>query len=255
MLPKNTDKDWEYYGEVAPYFGVITDDKFRPENLSESVLEDFFNSGAEQIGQTLDLIAKHIDLDFTPERCLDFGCGVGRIVLPLARRFSHVVGVDVSVGMLEEAKRNSEKFGIGNVEFVESDDTLSKVSGSFDFIHSYIVMQHISVERGEKLLLRLLELLNTGGVAALHFTYSWDGWLQHATRAQRFSRWLKESVPGMLGLMHLVKGRRFSHPYMLMNPYDMNRILSILQGHGCSQVHLQFTDHAGHWGAMLMFQK
>lgn len=255
MLPKNTDKDWEYYGEVSPYFGVITDEKFRTENLSETVLADFFSSGAEQVEQTLQLIAKHFSPDFNPQRCLDFGCGVGRIVLPLAKRFEHVVGVDVSRGMLEEAKRNCERVGVKNVEFVESDDALSKVTGSFDFIHSFIVMQHISVARGEQIVQRLFGLLNKGGVAALHFTYSWSGWLQTATRGQRFKRWLKESVPGMLGLLNLAKGRRFDHPYMLMNTYDLNRLLSLLQQHGCKQVHAQFTDHGGHWGVMLVFQK
>lgn len=255
MLPKNTDKDWESYGQVSPYFGVISDEKFLPENLSESALEDFFASGVDHIENIFDLIAKHIEPDFTPERCLDFGCGVGRIVLPLAQRFNHVVGVDVSNAMLEEATRNSKKYGVNNVEFIQSDDTLSRVSGTFDFIHSYIVMQHIPPARGERLLLRLLELLNEGGVATLHFTYSWSGWLQTATRGQRLKRWLKESVPGMLGLFNLAQGRRFDHPYMLMNAYDMNNLLSMVQEHGCKQVHLQFTDHGGHWGVMLIFQK
>jgi len=254
-LPKNTDKDWEYYGAVAPYFGVLSDERFSPANLSEAALEDFFASGVEHIDEVFDVIEKNIEPGFTPARSLDFGCGVGRIVLPLARRSGHVVGVDVSPGMLEEARLNSKKYGISNVEFVESDETLSKVSGTFDFVHSYIVMQHISTRRGVRFLARLLELLNPGGLGALHFTYSWQGWLQQASRGARFVRWLRESVPGGQGLMNLAKGRRFDHPNMLMNTYDVNRLFSMLQEHGCRAVHVKFTDHNGHWGVMLVFQK
>ncbi len=255
MLPRNTDKDWEIYGQTAPYFGVLSDEKFSPENLDESAISDFFASGEQHITQLLEAIKQHLSQDFAPARCLDFGCGVGRLVFPLARRFAHVVGVDVSSSMIEEARRNRLKYGIENVEFAESDDRLSKVSGTFDFIHSYIVMQHIPRERGELIVQRLLELMNPGGVAALHFTYSWDGWLREATPANRLMRWLRESVPLFHNFTNLAKGRKFNHPFMQMNVYDLNKLFSLLQQHGCEQAHAQFTNHAGHWGLMLLFQK
>ncbi len=255
MMAKNTDRDWEIYGQIAPYFGVLSDEKFMPDKLDDSAVNEFFASGEQHIEQLVSQIKQHLKQDFEPPRCLDFGCGVGRLVLPLARRFESVVGVDVSRSMIEEARRNSEKFGIGNVEFVESDDELSRVNGKFDFVHSFIVMQHIPPKRGERLVQRLIELLNPGGVGALHFTYSWEGWLRTATGKQRFSRWLRESVPLFHNLTNLARGRRFDHPYMQMNAYDLNKLFSILQEHGCGQVHAEFTSHSGHWGVMLLFQK
>lgn len=255
MLPKNTDRDWEIYGQIAPYFGVLSDEKFMPDKLDDSAVTEFFASGEQHIEHIIGLVRQHLKPDFEPARCLDFGCGVGRLVFPLARRFNEVVGLDVSRSMIEEARRNSEKYGIGNATFVESDDALSRVEGKFDFVHSFIVMQHIPRERGEHLMLRLIELMNAGGVAALHFTYSWDGWLQTATRKQRLSRWLRESVPLFHNLTNLARGRRFDHPYMQMNAYDLNKLFSILQEHGCQEVHAQFTSHSGHWGVMLLFRK
>jgi hypothetical protein len=157
--------------------------------------------------------------------------------------------------MLEEAASNSSKFGVKNVEFVQSDDTLSRVNGSFDFIHSYIVLQHIPPARGERLIQQLIAMLEVGGVAALHVTYSWNGWLQSATRIQRFTRWLRENVPGLHGVVNLFRGRSFEQPFMLMNIYDLNRLFSILQEQGCDQSFVQFTSHAGHSGVMLLFQK
>jgi 2-polyprenyl-3-methyl-5-hydroxy-6-metoxy-1,4-benzoquinol methylase len=255
MMAKNTDKDWEIFGQMTPYFGVISDEKFMPENLDESAIKDFFASGEQHVEEIVSAIKHHIKPDFAPERCLDFGCGVGRLVFPLAGRFPHVVGVDVSRSMIEEARRNSEQRGIANVEFIESDDELSKVKGMFDFIHSYIVMQHIQPKRGERLLQRLIEILNAGGVAALHFNYSWDGWLQTATRKERFARWLRESVPLAHNFINLAKGRKFNHPFMFMNNYDLNKIFSIIQDCGCQQAHVSFTSHDGHWGMMILFQK
>ncbi len=41
------------------------------------------------------------------ERVIDFGCGVGRLLIPLARNFEHAVGVDVSEVMLAETASNA----------------------------------------------------------------------------------------------------------------------------------------------------
>jgi 2-polyprenyl-3-methyl-5-hydroxy-6-metoxy-1,4-benzoquinol methylase len=38
--------------------------------------------------------------DFAPRRVLDFGCGVGRVTLPLARRVDAVVAIDIADSML-----------------------------------------------------------------------------------------------------------------------------------------------------------
>ena len=109
--------------------------------------------------------------DFQPRRVLDFGCGVGRLVLPLSRLCEEVVGVDVAEAMLSEAAANCRQAGATNVRLIRGDDRLSGVTGPFDFIHSFIVFQHVPVQRGLVLLERLLDLLAPDGVGALHFTY------------------------------------------------------------------------------------
>ncbi|MEZ0334809.1 MAG: methyltransferase domain-containing protein [Gemmatimonadales bacterium] len=38
---------------------------------------------------------------------LDFGCGVWRLTRPLSERFQHVIGVDISSSMLDEAASTS----------------------------------------------------------------------------------------------------------------------------------------------------
>jgi SAM-dependent methyltransferase len=58
------------------------------------------------------------------EHVVDIGCGCGQTTLELARRigeWGEVLGVDVSVPMLEVAKARAARAGLANVRFLESD--------------------------------------------------------------------------------------------------------------------------------------
>ncbi len=103
------EKKWEYFGETNPYFAVLTHDKFKSANIDAAALKDFFASGEEYVERAWQEIEDNFQTDFTPRRAIDFGCGVGRITLPIAKRCETAVGVDISENMLQEARRNSEK--------------------------------------------------------------------------------------------------------------------------------------------------
>jgi len=162
-------------GGVGPsraYFGVITDSKFRSSEMTEQARQEFFESGRWHVNYVMQIIRRKVDANFEPKRVLDFGCGVGRLLIPFAGIAKQVFGLDVSQSMLQEARRNCEVNGVTNVHFLHSDDTLSSLSGGFDLIHSCIVFQHIPVERGRLIFARLLHHLRPGGVGAVQFTYS-----------------------------------------------------------------------------------
>ena len=233
-----------------PYFGVIPADEFDPDALDSDAKSAFFASGEEHVSQVFDWVRRYFDEGFQPRRCLDFGCGVGRLVVPLGKKVPEVVGVDISKGMLDEARRNCEAFGLKNVEFVESDDDLSKVTGTFDLIHSFIVLQHMATSSGERVFRRMLHLLNEGGVGFLHFTF--------AKVEEPFSKKvlaaLRQKVPLVNGLINLAKGRDFGYPYIAMNSYDVNRILQILHKNGYERTVVALTQHGNDLGMVLMFQ-
>lgn len=251
MSSKQKDKHWQVIGEQMPYFGVITWDEFKPDVLDKTAIDKFFETGEEHIEKVLAWISHYLTKDFQPARCLDFGCGVGRLVIPLAKRFPEVVGVDISRSMLDEAKRNCDKLGLSNVKFVESDDELSKAEGKFDLIHSIIVLQHIDVHRGEKIFKRMLELLNDGGVGFLHFTYA----REDDKRSERIIESLRKKVPLVQGTINLIRGRKFGYPHIPMNEYNMNHLLQMLYEKGFDRTVLNFTKHGRDLGAILMFQK
>ena len=108
-----TDKNWQVIGERMPYFGVILADEFKPESLERRLPKTCFLPAAKStVSCVFDWARRYFDKEFQPSRCLDFGCGVGRLVVPFAKKVPQVVGVDVSKGMLEEARRNCERIGL-----------------------------------------------------------------------------------------------------------------------------------------------
>lgn len=249
MRDSVTDRDWEQFGATDPYYYVITHDEYRKGNLTEERKAEFFRTGRIYVEEILGVVHDRIDPSFRPKRALDFGCGVGRVCIPLAKHAEHVVGADVSESMLEEARRNCEREGAGNVSFVRSDDTLASVDGSFDFIHSFIVFQHIPVERGEALFERLLERLEEGGVCVAHFTYA------KSYRTKSVIPWIKRRVPLARAIINLIRGRRHDAPEMQVNDYDLNRLFLLVQRRGVRSVHVHFTDHGGDLGILAYFRK
>src|SRR5215813_8304094 len=140
----NTDRTWKKLGEIDPYYGVLSHPRFRAAATEGEIRREFFMSGEDHVERVFATIRENLDPEFAPSRALDFGCGVGRVTIPLARRIAQVVAIDVSDSMLSEANKNCEEAGVRNVTLLKSDDGLGRLSGDFDFLHSFIVFQHIS---------------------------------------------------------------------------------------------------------------
>jgi 2-polyprenyl-3-methyl-5-hydroxy-6-metoxy-1,4-benzoquinol methylase len=242
----STDVAWEEWGRRDPYFGVITDQKFRRSGMNDQARQEFFASGRWHVGHVLETISRHIDPQFVAKRVLDFGCGVGRVLVPFAAVAEEVTGLDVSTSMLQEAKRNCEALGIKNARLLHSDDILSGLTESFDLIHSCIVFQHIPVERGRLILLQLLRHLNPGGVGAIQLTYSKARFA--ATHGIVPVETQSAPLPDQLVDADV-------DPEIQMNPYDMNPILFMMQESGVAQFYAEFTDHGGELGLFLFFKK
>jgi SAM-dependent methyltransferase len=249
-LINNSDKEWERFGKSDPYFAVLTAPEFHG-RLSETERATFFASGKAHIDAILSIIHERLDPSFAPVRALDFGCGVGRLLLPLSERCRDVTGVDVSPSMLAEARRNCDSAGAKNVTLAQADDKLSGVTGNFDFVHTYIVLQHIPVDRGERLVRKLAAKLAPGGIGMFHVPYT-------AGRKRLTSRvfyWLRMRVPGAKWVLNLARGRSVRAPVMQMNVYSVTRLLDTLWDEGCSEMHVRFSDHGGARGVLIFARK
>ncbi len=60
------------------------------------------------------------------DRVLDLFCGLGNFTLPLARTVREVVGVEGDPGLVERARENARRNGIGNAHFHAADLTLDQ---------------------------------------------------------------------------------------------------------------------------------
>ena len=250
LITVKPDKNWESFGRNDPYYAVATHDKFHRDKLNDDALREFFSVGRRHVTEVFEIVHKHFAPQFRPLRALDFGCGVGRLMIPLSERCTSVIGVDVSEAMLLEAKRNCERREISNVDFIKGDDELSRLEGSFDFINSHVVFQHIPRKRGEKLVRVLINRLQLGGIGVLHFAYSTESsWIRRVLRGMR------KSIPGIHGVLNLLHGKPFDYPQMQGNCYRLDRIFRLLEANDCGDLYVHFTNYGGYYGAILFFQK
>jgi len=252
----NTDKAWERFGQDDPYYAVLPTDEFLKDRFDQAAHEAFFRSGQDYAAMVLGLVERFLSAGTHFNRILDFGCGVGRLTLAFALHADEVVGVDISSGMLEEAKRNADAFGAHNTQWVLSDDDLTRVTGDFDFVHTFITLQHFLPERGYRIVQSLVGRLRHRGIGILHLTYA------NASRtpiARRLLTMLYEKVGFTYALRNLFKRLPFDTPQMHMSRYDLSRVILLLQEAGCHELHLRLTEasHYGYpvYGAIILFRK
>ncbi|MBV8812229.1 MAG: class I SAM-dependent methyltransferase [Acidobacteriaceae bacterium] len=228
---ENTDTHWKQWGKLDPYHGVLFQEKYKRSSLDEN-LSEFFDTGESYIGSLM----KYIELLYPglPRRtAVDFGCGVGRLSIPLAKRFENVIAVDISPAMLDEARKNCASFGVSNTEFVSSDDLVSKVPSGVQLVQSYIVFQHIPVNRGLPIAKHLLKRLAPGGVCALHVPVDRD-----PSRLKRLVYFCKHALPGSRYLLNLLQGKTIDEPLMQINPYPIRAVYDLLDSAGLRDIWL-----------------
>jgi trans-aconitate methyltransferase len=156
---------------------------------------------------------------------VDFGCGVGRLTVPLAQRFERVIGVDISPAMIAESRRNCSLRGVTNAEFVGTDDL---VPSGVQLVHSYLVLQHIPVKRGLVVVKRLIDRLAPGGVCALHVP------MQREKR--RIAYLIKHYVPISRYALNVLQGKDIREPLMQMNSYPARRMFDSLNDAGVRDI-------------------
>lgn len=247
---KGTDRDWEELGKTDPYWAVVSRPQFRRGVLDDSALNDFFLTGREHVDHVLTVLRQNFRSDFKPSHALDFGCGVGRLVIPFSRYSDFVTGIDISPTMLAEAVRNAKQQNAENVEFLRTEELDSMAAESVDMIHSFIVFQHIPPSRGEVLLKKLLGKLKPGGLGAVHLTIG-----RNAPLAKRVVASMRRQSGLVNKACNVLQRRPISEPTMHMYQYSVKNIVATLRAASCEQILSEFVVHIDHLGAMFFFEK
>jgi SAM-dependent methyltransferase len=251
MTLRDTDADWAKLATEDPFWAVLSRDDFHGEMLPDEKLQSFFQTGEDQIARLIGFIKRHLQSDFSPKRSLDFGCGVGRLLIPLARLSVEAVGLDVAPGMLELCRKFVAAQGISNVKLIHNGDQLSGVSQGFDFVNTQIVLQHIPPERGYYLIERLVKLLMVGGVGSIQITYAKARrFLAHEARHARFYRREGSIIHDVAPLPdHRPEGS------ITMFDYDLNNVVATLSVYAGHPILMLPTLDDDHLGAHFVFQR
>ncbi len=239
----NTDQAWREWGRRDPYYGVLSDQRFRRDNLADNIAS-FHESGIVHWAMIRANLERLYSVQ-APGTVVDFGCGVGRILQAIAKEASCAIGIDVSEDMLAEARRNCP-----NAILIASDDTLSRLAGPVDLVHSFIVLQHIPVPRGMNFMRILLDKLAPGGTSAFHIT------LRRPQRiVNRIVYFMKHRLPGMRVVFNLLQGKKINEPVMQMNEYDLPAVLNMFTSAQMGDIVLLPVDAGGTHGVLIFARK
>ena len=180
-------------------------------------LGSFIASGEEDFDKLVVPVLARCGLPAAGKRMLELGCGAGRMTGSFARHFEGVYAFDFSHEMLLRARRiyTAQK----NILWLRSNgvDLSSVVSGSMDFVFSYLVLQHLPEQALALQYIReMLRVLRPGGAFLFQFnggfepTMNWRGRLSwgivDALWAARLGM-LSRSVASALGLDPALAGK------------------------------------------------
>jgi cyclopropane fatty-acyl-phospholipid synthase-like methyltransferase len=143
------------------FWGVPTLEQAQHERVTVPPQPEAWEESHQQ--QQLDRLFGDLELP-AGARLLDFGCGVGRLIRPLARRGYRIVAVDVSPQMLSHCAAYCN--GLDGIEYLLCDGcgVPDVPTASVDGAYSYYVFQHMpSVELARTVIADLHRVVRPGG--------------------------------------------------------------------------------------------
>lgn len=227
LLLDHVGAEWSKLGELEPHWSVLTAEKYRSGQIGQH-LEDFQRSGAHEV-RHLDAVLRRNQLDWPRQGlCIEYGCGVGRVTLPLAAHCARVLGVDISAGHLRLAADEAAAQGlVDKVQWLHlrTQADLDALPPA-DMVYTAIVLQHNPPPVIELTLSRLLRSLKPGGVAIFQ---------------------LPTHIPGYRFVVaeYLQALRAGQHQGMEMHMLPQARVFELIDAAGCRPCEVFSDDAAG----------
>lgn len=160
---------WDRFGRTDPLWAVLSEPERRQGRWDP---EEFFATGRREVEEVLARI-DGLGVPLRRGRCLDFGCGVGRVTQAFAAHFEEVDGVDIAPSMIDQA-RSFNTAGEGCRYHVNGADDLRLFPDrSFDLVYSRLVLMHIPPEYGRRYIAEFMRVLAPGGLAVFQVPSEW----------------------------------------------------------------------------------
>jgi cyclopropane fatty-acyl-phospholipid synthase-like methyltransferase len=130
-------------------------------------------------------------------RCLDLGCGLGRLLIPLALRYpaTSFMGVDISPGMLEHARKQAKAHGVRNVRWLSGSGRMLPRVGMLTAALCAVTFQHIPSTAVASYIGQVGERLQPGGMFRFQFVHDTreNAFLTHGLHETDVVAWCEHS--------------------------------------------------------------
>lgn len=144
---------------------------FNNETGSALTLDEFVDSGEQEVGAYLECFGFHPDQNASLSM-VEIGSGIGRMTAGFTTRFAHVTACDLDVAFLERCRETVSRFGIAErlaTSHVADGRTLALPDASADLVFSYITLQHCEATDALDLTCEALRVVKPGGWVALNY--------------------------------------------------------------------------------------
>ena len=152
---------WDDWAKADPLWAIVSDPTQKGGKWD---VEEFFATGRADV-QALQREVADLGLQPGTGRCLDFGCGVGRLTQSLAEVFDRADGLDISETMIDLA-RGYNRHGERCVYQVNvAPDLRVFADNTFDLIFTTMVLQHNPPDIARGYIAEFARILVPGGLA------------------------------------------------------------------------------------------
>ncbi len=220
---EHLDQRFERFAAREPYFAVLTAPQYLRAQLTPDHERQFFATGQDMVDWLFRVIERRIDPRFSPMSTLEYGCGIGRLAIPLAGRPGSVTAVDQSPAMLSAARREADRRGASHIEF-RTPDELFASDRKFDLVCCIHVLQRMPPAEGLAVLRRLLDRVASGGIGIFQVPYAIT-----QPAAVRALRWLRDHSGVVNGAVNAARGKPWADPFIPTHAYDLEAFLRVFE--------------------------
>jgi SAM-dependent methyltransferase len=169
-------------------------------------------------------IARQLSVPLEQASVLDVGCGAGGLDRLLAPHFGRLVGVDVSTGMLEEARRRNPE-----IEYLGySGQQLPFEDRTFDVVFAVCVVHHVNQSQWASFVAEMWRVARPGGVVVIVEHNPLNPLTRRSVASCEFDVDAVLTRPGpLVGMLRDLGAEPVRSRYFLFTPFGGERVQSI----------------------------
>jgi ubiquinone/menaquinone biosynthesis C-methylase UbiE len=224
--------EWRVWGERDPLYGVAAWDGREKDGPNPWTEAEFYAVGASDWA---DYHTHWESYGLVHDRCVEIGCGAGRLTVHLVDSFDEVIGVEISPAMIALAEKQLE----GRARLVLADGfelplTHASVSAAF----STFVFQHFdSATDADTYWRELARVLRPRGTLMIQLPV--HSWPHHRRVFQTVHAVLRTAGDVRAWIRRLGLAHGHGKPFMRGLSYERDRLIQTISAFGFSDITLR----------------